>query len=58
MTGGEGDDLYIQDSALDSIIENGANVGLGDTLKTNQDTLRTRRSRRTSSTTSSPAPRR
>jgi trimeric autotransporter adhesin len=36
MTGGADDDLYIQDSAGDVITENGPNVGLGDTLKTNQ----------------------
>jgi Ca2+-binding RTX toxin-like protein len=37
LTGCEGGDLYVQDSALDQIIELGANIGLGDTLKTNQN---------------------
>ena len=39
MAGGDGDDLYIQDSALDQITETGANTGLGDELKTNQNAL-------------------
>jgi Ca2+-binding RTX toxin-like protein len=39
MDGGEGDDIYIQDSALDVIADSGANIGAGDELRTNQDTL-------------------